>query len=213
MLLKVCGITRSEDAAAACEYGYGAIGLVFTASPRRVSPDLARGICSSLPASVLRVGVFAGEEPGEVRRIMKHCGLDLLQFHGGEDPGEVRRFAGRAIAVLRPNSPSDLERIDDYRGVFALLIDTWDPLLGGGTGRTCDWELAARAALSCRVILAGGLNARNVGEAIQRVRPFGVDVSSGVESSPGRKDGALMRRFAIAAGNAGRVECKGGKLG
>jgi phosphoribosylanthranilate isomerase len=211
-LLKVCGITRREDAAAACEYGYDAIGLVFAASPRRVSPDLARVICSSLPPSILRIGVFAGEEPGEVRRIMEHCGLDLLQFHGGEDPAEVRSFAGRAIAALRPSSPEDLERIDDYRGVFAVLIDTWDPLLAGGTGRTCDWGLAARAALSCRVILAGGLSASNVAAAINRVRPFGVDVSSGVESSPGRKDSVLMREFALAASGAGRVGLEGGKV-
>jgi phosphoribosylanthranilate isomerase len=203
LLLKACGITCSEDAAAACELGYGAVGLVFAESPRQVDPARAREICSSLPSSILRVGVFAGEEPGEIRRIMEHCGLDLVQLHGGEDPGEVLRFGGRAIAALRPRSAEDLERIDDYRGVFAVLIDTWDPFIAGGTGRTCDWELAARAAFSCRVILAGGLNATNVGEAVKRVRPFGVDVSSGVESSPGRKDSYLMREFALAAAGAG----------
>jgi phosphoribosylanthranilate isomerase len=204
LLLKVCGITRREDAAAACEMGYGAIGLVFAESPRRVSPERAREICSSLPSSILRVGVFVGEEPGEVRHIMEHCGLDLVQLHGGQDPGEVLRFGGRAIAALRPRCPEDLERIEDYRGVFAVLIDTWDPLIAGGTGRTCDWGLAARAALSCRVILAGGLNAANVGEAVRRVRPFGVDVSSGVESIPGRKDSVLMCEFALAAAGPSR---------
>ncbi len=204
LLLKVCGITRGEDAAAACGMGYGAVGMVFTASPRRVSPETARTICSELPPSVLRVGVFAGEEPGEVRRIMDFCGLDLVQFHGGEDPGEVMRFGGRAIAALRPRSPEDLERIAEYRGVFAVLIDTWDPHLAGGTGRTCDWDLASRAASRSRIILAGGLNPGNVGGAVRRVRPFGVDVSSGVEASPGVKDRALMREFARAAGEAGR---------
>jgi phosphoribosylanthranilate isomerase len=202
LLLKVCGITRAEDAAAACEMGYGAVGLVFAESPRRVSPERAREICSSLPSSILRVGVFVGEEPAEIRRIMDHCGLDLVQFHGGEDPGEVMRFGGRAIAALRPRSPEDLERVADYRGVFAVLVDTWDPVLAGGTGRTCDWDLAARAALCNRVILAGGLNPANVGGAVRRVRPFGVDVSSGVESSPGRKDGVLLREFARAATGA-----------
>lgn len=204
LLLKVCGITRSEDAAAACGMGYGAIGMVFAESPRRVSPERACEICSVIPPSVLRVGVFAGEEAGEVKRIMDHCGLDLVQFHGGEDPGEVLRFGGRAIAALRPRSPEDLERIADYRGVFAVLIDTWDPLLAGGTGRTCDWGLASRAALYGRVILAGGLTPANVGGALRRVRPFGVDVSSGVESSPGMKDAALMRKFARAASDTCR---------
>jgi phosphoribosylanthranilate isomerase len=198
-MLKVCGITRAEDATAACRMGYGAIGLVFTESPRRVDPERARAICSALPSSVLRVGVFTGEEPGEIRRIMDRCDLDLVQLHGGEDPGEALRFGYRAIAALRPRSLEDLESIEDYRGIFAVLIDTWDAVLAGGTGRTCDWELAARAALSCRVILAGGLNPANVGEAVNRVRPFGVDVSSGVETSPGNKDQTLMREFARAA--------------
>jgi phosphoribosylanthranilate isomerase len=202
LLLKVCGITRGEDAAAACGMGYGAIGLVFAESPRRISPDRAREICSGVSPSVLRIGVFAGEESGEVKRIMDYCRLDLVQFHGGEDPGEVLRFGGRAIAALRPRSPEDLRRIADYHGIFAVLIDTWDPLLAGGTGRTCDWGLASRAAAGNRVILAGGLTPDNVGEAVKRVRPFGVDVCSGVESAPGKKDGALMREFARAARDA-----------
>ncbi|MEW6555579.1 MAG: phosphoribosylanthranilate isomerase [Actinomycetota bacterium] len=202
LLLKVCGITRSEDAAAACASGFGAIGLVFAESPRRIGPERAREICSGISPSVLRIGVFAGEDGGEVRRIMDYCGLDLVQFHGGEDPGEVLRFGGRAIAALRPRSPEDLGRIADYHGVFAVLIDTWDPLLAGGTGRTCDWGLASLAAAGGRVILAGGLTPANVGEAVRRVRPFGVDVSSGVEAAPGKKDKALMREFARAARDA-----------
>jgi phosphoribosylanthranilate isomerase len=206
LLLKVCGITRAEDAAAACGMGFGAIGLVFAESPRRVSPECARTICSSLPSSVLRVGVFTGEEAVEIRRIADFCGLDLVQLHGCEDAGEALRFGGRAIAALRPRSPEDLERIADYRGIFAVLIDTWDPLLPGGTGKTCDWELAARAALSCRVILAGGLNPANVGGAVRLVRPFGVDVSSGVECGPGIKDDLLMHDFARAAMRAGLEE-------
>lgn len=202
LLLKVCGITRKEDAAAACDMGYSAIGLIFAESPRRVTPETAREICSSLPSPILRVGVFAGEEPSGVRRIMDYCGLDLVQFHGGEDPAQVLPFGGRAIAALRPRSPEDLARVADYRGVFAVLLDTWDPVLPGGTGRTCDWGLAARAALSCRVILAGGLDPANVGGAVRRVRPFGVDVCGGVESAPGRKDKWLMWDFARAAGEA-----------
>lgn len=202
MLLKVCGITREEDAATACAMGYGAVGFIFADSPRRVTPERARVICSSLPSPILRVGVFAGEEAAEVRRVMDYCRLDLVQFHGGEDPGEVMRFGARAIAVLWPRCPDDLKRLEEYRGIFAVLLDTWDPLLAGGTGRTCDWRLAARAALSCRVILAGGLNPVNVGAAVRCVRPFGVDVCGGVESSPGSKDGQMMRDFARTASEA-----------
>ncbi len=198
-LLKVCGITREEDAFTACELGYGAVGFVFAPSPRRVSPERALEICSSLPPSILRVGVFSGEKHEVIRNIVDLCGLDLVQLHGGEGPGAVRSFGGRAIAALRPRSPGDLERIADYRGVFAVLLDTWDPVLSGGTGKTCDWELAALAARSSRVILAGGLNPANVGDAVRKVRPFGVDISSGVEASPGIKDRALLRDFARAA--------------
>ena len=198
-LLKICGITRVEDAAAAYMLGFDAVGMVFAESPRRLSPDRARIISWALPASLLRVGVFADCGAGEVRRLVEYCGLDLVQFHGEENPGEVARFGARAIKALRLYGPDELEKIDDYPGVFAILIDTWDPARRGGTGVPCDWDLAARASQRARVILAGGLNPANVRRAVARVRPFGVDVSSGVELGPGIKDHGLMRDFAREA--------------
>jgi len=201
-LLKVCGITRAEDAAAACEQGYDAIGLVFADSPRRVDLKRAVDICSSLPASVLRVGVFAGQDIEEVRAVMERCGLDLAQLHGSVDPAHAARLGSRAIVALRPLVPEDLAALDRYPEVFAVLVDTWDQVLAGGTGRTCDWDLAAHCARQARTILAGGLNPANVAQAVARVRPFGIDVSSGVEERPGIKDRVLMREFARAARGA-----------
>ncbi len=200
--LKVCGITRLEDALSACELGYNAVGMVFAESSRRVSAERAKKICASLPPSILRVGVFAGFGVQEVESRAEYCGLDLIQFHGGEGPGAVLRFGARAIVALRPRFPDDIAHMDAYPGIFALLVDTWDAALPGGTGRTGDWDLAADAARRGRVILAGGLNPANVGEALARIRPFGVDVSSGVEAAPGIKDAVLMKEFARAAREA-----------
>ena len=203
--LKVCGITRMEDALLACELGYNAVGMIFAESPRRVSAERAKNISAALPSSVLRVGVFAGIATEEVGRLAEYCGLDLIQFHGGEGPEEVLRFGARAIVALRPRFLGDLARMDEYPGIFAVLLDTWDAALRGGTGRTGDWDLAASAARCGRVILAGGLHPRNVGEALAKVKPFGVDVSSGVEAAPGIKDGVLMKEFARVAREARRA--------
>lgn len=194
-LVKVCGITRIEDAREAHALGYDAIGLVFAESPRRISPEQARSISRSLPAGILKVGVFVNEEAGEVRRLMDYCDLDLVQLHGEEDPGEVSKFGARAIKALRPRCREDLALMDEYPGVFAILLDGWNPDRRGGSGTAGDWDLAARAAGDRRVILAGGLNPDNVEEAITRTRPFGVDVSSGVESGPGVKETTLLRDF------------------
>jgi len=201
-LVKVCGITRVEDAGEACRLGYNAIGLVLAESPRRLSPDQARSISRALPVGTLKVGVFVNEEPGEIKRLMKYCDLDLVQLHGEESPGEVSPFGARAIKALRPRCEEDLDAMDDYPDVFAILLDAWNPHRRGGGGIPCDWDLAARAASGRRVILAGGLNPSNVLEAVARTRPFGVDVSSGVESRPGRKDPALMRVFLSRAREA-----------
>lgn len=201
-LIKACGMTRIEDALAAAEAGFDAVGLVFAESPRRVNPRTAREICSLLPSSVLRVGVFLGQTRAEIRGLMEYCGLDLAQLHEAGGTGLAEVFAGRAVVAIRPHLPEDLDVLDGYRGAFAFLIDAWHPEMAGGTGITCDWTLAARVARASRVILAGGLSPDNVAEAITRVRPFGVDVSSGVETAPGIKDPALLRRFARAARSA-----------
>lgn len=211
-LVKACGITRIEDAETACRLGYDAIGVIFAESPRRLDPEEARSICRSVPPQVLRVGVFVNQEPGEVRGLMEYCGLDLAQFHGEEDPGTVRSFGSRAIKALRPRGRDDLEMMEEYDGVFAVLLDGWNPTSRGGSGTRCDWGLAARAAGSKRIILAGGLDPCNVGEAIEKVAPFGVDVSSGVESKPGIKDALLLRDFLREARDAAarREEARNG---
>ena len=201
-LVKVCGITSVEDAMQAHALGYDAIGLVFAESPRRLSPEQASCISRSLPSGILKVGVFVNEEAGEVKRLMGYCDLDLVQLHGEEDPGEVSRFGARAIKALRPRGREDLEMMAEYPDVFAILLDGWDPDRRGGSGTTCDWELAALAAGGRRVILAGGLNPANIQQAIARTGPFGVDVCSGVESSPGVKDAALLRDFITLAREA-----------
>jgi phosphoribosylanthranilate isomerase len=145
------------------------------------------------------VGVFAGMAGEEVEETVEECGLDLVQLHDEGEPLLAASFGARAIVARRPRAAQELESLENLRDAFAVLIDAWDPVLAGGTGRTCDWDLAARAARRARVVLAGGLNPANVGEAVARVRPFGVDVSSGVEMEPGIKDHALMRDFARAA--------------
>ena len=203
--IKACGITALGDGLAACAAGFSALGFVFAASPRRVDPDRARSICARLPSSVLRVGVFVGEEEAEMRRVARFCSLDLVQLHGEFTAESVRRLGERAIPCLRPRCREDLEIIEEWRGAFAVLIDSWDEAREGGTGLTGDWGLAALAAGRTRVILAGGLNPSNVRAAVSTVRPFGVDVSSGVERRPGRKDHSLLVAFASAARDALRA--------
>lgn len=201
-LIKVCGITRIADALAAAEAGFDAVGLVFAESPRRVDPRTARKICSCLPPTIFRVGVFLGQKQGEIKGLMEYCGLDLAQLHEAPRAGLPEELGNRAVIAMRPRFAGDLKGLDAYRDAFAVLIDAWHPELAGGTGHVCDWGLAARAARAARIILAGGLRPHNVSEAIHRVHPFGVDVSSGVETSPGVKDPTLLKRFARAAREA-----------
>lgn len=210
--LKVCGITRVEDAEAARGLGYDAVGMVFAESPRQVTPDQARSICRSLPPSVLRVGVFVNADSDEVGILVEYCGLDLVQFHGEESPGEVARFGAKAIKALRLRGPDELAIIDNYPGVFAILLDAWDPVLRGGTGAICDWGLAAGASRRTKVVLSGGLNPSNVMRAVAEVHPFGVDVCSGVELAPGIKDHDLMRAFVHEA-RAGGFMIDDGEVG
>ncbi len=214
--LKVCGIRRSEDAIAACRLGFNAIGLIFAESPRRVSPDQAREISRHLPSSILRVGVFSNNDAGEVKRLFQYCNLDLVQFHGDESAHEVLQWGMKAIKALRPRGSEDLDELELYANNFAVLIDTWDPLKAGGTGVVGDWTLARTVSDRTRVILAGGLRPRNVEQAIACVRPFGVDICSGVEGAMGVKDDELMRDFLSRARSAGKRrpgEDRDGKTG
>ncbi len=200
--IKACGITSTEDALAACAAGFTALGFVFAESPRRVTPETARHICERLPASVLRVGVFVEPEDREVKSITRFCDLDLVQIHAKDPAPLARRLGMRAIPCIRPRSADELAAIDEFGHPFAVLIDTWHPRRAGGTGITGDWELASLAAARARVILAGGLDPRNVRQAVAKVHPFGVDVSSGVEKEAGSKDVRLLEEFARNAWQA-----------
>jgi phosphoribosylanthranilate isomerase len=202
MFLKVCGITREEDAVAAHQAGFDAIGLVFADSPRKVDAERARAICASAPPGLVKVGVFVNEERREVRHLRDRCGLDLLQFHGEEDPSYVASFGKLAIRSFAPGPGFEEGFLDEYAGCFALLVDARDPERRGGTGRLADWSAATRLAGRCRLILAGGLTPSRAGMAVRIVRPYGLDVSSGVERQPGVKDPEMMRYFAEAARSA-----------
>jgi len=192
MMVKVCGITRSDDARAAVEAGAGAIGFNFWAgSPRHVTPEDASAIAAALPAGVLKVGVFVNESPATVAAIARAAGLDVVQLHGGEAPPGLRFW--RACRVDGEGAV-DLENAE---GAEAILLDTAVPGMHGGTGRSFAWEMARMDGR--RVIVAGGLDAGNVREAIRAAQPWGVDACSRIEWAPGRKDHTKMTEFIRAA--------------
>ena len=191
--IKICGIRDIAMALAAADAGADAIGMVFAPSRRQVSPDIAREICRALPPFVSKVGVFVDEEEAEVKNIAGYCGLDVLQFHGREKPEYCSRFAQKVIKGVPIRDEHSLSGLADY-AQYTLLLDSYHPAEKGGTGHAFPWEMAVQAAMRQRVILAGGLNAGNVLTAIQTVKPFAVDVSSGVESD-GHKDIHKIQTF------------------
>ena len=194
--IKICGITNEEDALAAARLGADAIGFIFAPSPRQIAPERAKQIVEVIPPFVLTVGVFVDTGPEEVARVASLCSLDVLQFHGGESSAYCGSFDRRIIKAIRMQSRKDLDGLTEYSGaVHGLLLDTYVPNQHGGTGQTFDWSLAVEAKKHGRIILAGGLNPENVVMAIEQVKPYAVDASSGVERSPGLKDHAKMARF------------------
>jgi phosphoribosylanthranilate isomerase len=195
--VKICGMTRAEDAAVAVKLGVHALGFIFAPSPRQVSPETVREIVRELPPLVQTVGVFVNEDPARVREIVSFCGLGLVQLHGDESPADCEALMPRAVKAFRLKDEASLAAIEPYRGkVRAALFDTYSEGKRGGTGRTLDWDLAARGCeLGIPVILAGGLAPGNVRKAVFTVRPFAVDVNSGVEERPGIKSPALMERL------------------
>lgn len=200
--VKICGITSYEDASVAVEAGADALGFVFfDRSPRFINPVRAAGIIAKLPPFIQTVGLFVNEEPAQVNWTADYCGLDIVQLHGDETPEdclEVKRRVIKAFRIQKIVSIAPLEKYQDYQ-VSAYLLDAWSPDAYGGTGRTFNWELAQSARQYGQVILAGGLTPENVAEAIRVVNPYGVDVSSGVESAPGKKDAETVRAFIRAA--------------
>ncbi|TCD47340.1 phosphoribosylanthranilate isomerase [Chlorobium sp. N1] len=212
--IKICGITRTEDALEACRAGADALGFNFSqASPRCISPDRAREIVRRLPPFVTAVGVFVDQEPEELVGICRHASLTLAQLHGSRY-GEVETAAVRGVRVLkvfRPEAEFTPETVDRFRertGVEDFLFDTYRPGMEGGTGERMEESVAGRifGALpeGCRGVLAGGLNPGNVAEGVERLRPYAVDTASGVESAPGIKDPETMRAFVRAVRLADR---------
>jgi phosphoribosylanthranilate isomerase len=198
--IKICGITEREDALHALDCGADALGFVFyERSPRAITRQRAQAIIAALPPFVTAVGLFVNADPVTVREIADDCGLDLIQYHGDESPETVRRAPRRSIRALRVRENETLDDIDRYPAASGLLLDAWVAGAFGGTGVLCNWEIAAEIAKKRPVILAGGLTPENVAAAIQAVRPYGVDVSSGVEEEPGRKDRKKVAAFIKAA--------------
>jgi len=205
MKVKICGLTRVEDAIAAAAAGADYVGLNFWPGSRRhVAVAVARAIAAALPPGVIKVGVFVNAPAGEIEATAAEVGLELVQLHGDESVAFCRPFAARAIRAVRVAVADDLSVLADHPAAL-FLLDAHAPGYGG-TGRTVDWGLAAAAHAHGRpFFLAGGLTPENVAEAARAVRPFGVDVAGGVESAPGIKDHDRLRRFVAAAkGNAWR---------
>jgi phosphoribosylanthranilate isomerase len=190
MFVKICGITRAEDAHAAVAAGAGAIGFVFWPdSPRFIDPHRARAIAAALPPFVTTVGVFVNQPRDYVAGVASLVRLGAVQLHGDE---AIDYAAAIATPVIKAVTPGD-EALSAWPARTLLLLDVQDPVRRGGTGRTIDWVAAAAVAAERRTLLAGGLTPENVADAVARVRPFGIDVSSGVERAPGVKDHQRLR--------------------
>lgn len=192
--IKICGITREEDALTAARLGVDAVGFIFVKkSPRYVSPDRAAAIAAHLPPFISRVGVFADETPENVTAVACSGAIDTIQLHGNETPDYCRRIAFPLIKALGLRPDFNFAQVRKFP-VSGILLDTWKGGLKGGTGIAGDWDLARRVAQLCdRTILAGGLGPSNLDTALTAVRPYGVDVNSGVEISPGIKNPHKMR--------------------
>ncbi len=201
--IKICGITNLEDATAAVEAGADALGFMFyDASSRNVSIDCVADIVSKIPTWVLKVGVFVNPEPDLVMTALGTCGLNMLQFHGEESPDFCASFGVMNMKAFRVQDAASLAPMKNYR-TDVVLLDSHVNGKQGGTGEKFNWDLAIQAKeFGKPIFLAGGLTPQNVAEAVYRVRPFGVDVSSGVEHSPGKKDHQKIWDFVTAARKA-----------
>jgi len=193
--VKICGITDYEDASIAVELGAGALGFIFAYSPRQITPQKARDIISAIPPFVKTVGVFVDEGPATIKEMIHYCGLDLVQLHGDESPDLCWELMPYTIKALRIQDESSLRTSRIYHEkVRALLLDTYSKDKAGGSGKTFDWQLAIKIKkLGIPIILAGGLGPSNIDGAISTVRPYAVDVNSGVEKRPGKKSRTLMK--------------------
>jgi len=192
-----------EDAQFVCQQGADALGFVFyPGSPRYIPPEEAKKIINELPDKIEKVGVFVNESPERINRIADIAGLTMVQLHGGEMPEDVEKIKLPAIKAIRVRTIEDIKIIRNYK-LELFLLDSFTEGYGG-SGRTFDWRIACEAKKSGKIILSGGLNPENVADAIKSVRPYGVDVSSGVESEPGKKDRDRVQKF-ICAVRSGKI--------
>lgn len=192
--VKICGITNLEDARAAVDFGADALGFVFyKGSPRYISPQTAKEIIRQLPPLITTVGVFVDETTEYIEDMLRTIPLDIAQLHGHEPP-EASFLSRRVIKAIRVKELSDLEPLKKYK-VSAFLLDTYTPESLGGTGQIFNWDIAIAAKQFGRIILAGGLNPENIERAIRWVRPYAVDVSTGIEEEKGKKDLRKMKLF------------------
>jgi len=200
--IKICGITNLEDAQVAVAAGADALGFVFyEKSPRNITPQKAAAIIAQLPPFIQTIGLFVDEDEARVNWTADFCGLDLVQLHGDEPPEYCLDIRRRVIKAFRVKDGGSLGMIGTYQ-VAGYLLDAWSPDAPGGTGLTFDWSLARRVAGAKPIILAGGLSPENVAVAIAAVSPYAVDVSSGVEAAPGKKDHQKVQAFIAAVRTA-----------
>jgi phosphoribosylanthranilate isomerase len=199
VFVKICGITSEEDALLAVAMGADGVGFIFAPSTRQIAPQKAADIVKRLPVDITTVGVFRDEAAQRVVDIIHQTGLRAAQLHGLETPDEARWVRKRVATTIKafPAGDPRLSHADDW-GADVIMIDSATP----GSGEVFDWRLAEGAPSNRRILVAGGLTADNVGDAIRRIRPWGVDVSTGVESAPGRKDARKLKAFVEAARRA-----------
>ncbi len=194
--IKICGITSYDDACVAVEAGADAVGFILVnGTPRYMTPEAVAAIIDRLPPFIATVGIFIDRTPEDIDQIVRACGLSLVQLHGNESPAQCRSLRVPFVKAIRVQGEHDLKSMQDYPQARAFLLDTYVADRPGGTGKTFPWEIAAKAAQQARVILSGGLTPDNVASAVAQVRPYAVDVCSGVEERPGRKDHRKVREF------------------
>lgn len=202
--IKVCGLTRREDVEAAVDEGADALGVVlWSRSPRAVSVEQAADLLRTVPSFVVRVGVFVGTEVDEVAEAVRRIGLDVVQLHGDEPAADYVGVGARILKAVSLNRDARVDEVSEWADDVTVLVDAADDVRRGGTGMRADWTRAARLAQRRPVVLAGGLREENLAEAIAAVRPWAVDVSSGVEVRPGVKDRKRLRAFVAAAARSG----------
>ncbi len=192
--IKICGITNLADAQKAVELGVNALGFVFAKSPRQAKPLIVKEISEVLPPFVSKVGVFVNEEIDTVKELYSYCKLDIVQLHGDEDIQYIDLLPIPFIKAFKVDGNEVKKQIEEF-GLQYFLLDTYDKNISGGTGKSFDWQIAKESAKFGKVILSGGLNPDNIKEALDTVKPYAVDVSSGIEKAPGQKDYNKMQKL------------------